>query len=59
MDAFPLPESAAEHLENLQQELEELGPSSLQDFVRNNPWQAVAIAAGAGLLLGVAIRKLS
>jgi ElaB/YqjD/DUF883 family membrane-anchored ribosome-binding protein len=24
-----------------------------EEFVRNNPWQAVGIAAGVGLLVGV------
>jgi len=28
-----------------------------QDFIENNPWQAVAIAAGIGFLLGVIIAR--
>jgi ElaB/YqjD/DUF883 family membrane-anchored ribosome-binding protein len=28
-----------------------------QDFIENNPWEAVAIAAGIGLLLGVIIAR--
>ena len=28
-----------------------------QDFIENNPWQAVAIAAGIGLLLGIIIAR--
>ena len=30
---------------------------SADDYVRENPWQAVAIAAGAGLLIGVLIAR--
>ena len=28
-----------------------------QDFIENNPWQSVAIAAGIGFLLGVIIAR--
>jgi ElaB/YqjD/DUF883 family membrane-anchored ribosome-binding protein len=28
-----------------------------QDFIENNPWQAVAIAAGVGFLLGVIVAR--
>jgi ElaB/YqjD/DUF883 family membrane-anchored ribosome-binding protein len=28
-----------------------------QDFIENNPWQSVAIAAGIGFLLGVIVAK--
>ena len=28
-----------------------------QDFIENNPWQAVAIAAAAGFLLGVLVAR--
>jgi ElaB/YqjD/DUF883 family membrane-anchored ribosome-binding protein len=28
-----------------------------QDFIQNNPWQSVAIAAGIGFLLGVVISR--
>ena len=28
-----------------------------QDFIQNNPWQSVAIAAGIGLLLGIVISR--
>ncbi len=28
-----------------------------QDFIENNPWQSVAIAAGIGLLLGVIVTR--
>ena len=28
-----------------------------QDFIQNNPWQSVAIAAGIGFLLGVALSR--
>jgi ElaB/YqjD/DUF883 family membrane-anchored ribosome-binding protein len=28
-----------------------------QDFIENNPWQSVAIAAGVGFLLGVIIAR--
>ena len=28
-----------------------------QDFIENNPWQAVAIAVGIGFLLGVVVAR--
>jgi ElaB/YqjD/DUF883 family membrane-anchored ribosome-binding protein len=28
-----------------------------QDFIENNPWQAVAIAVGIGFLLGVIVAR--
>jgi ElaB/YqjD/DUF883 family membrane-anchored ribosome-binding protein len=28
-----------------------------QDFIENNPWQSVAIAAGVGLLIGIIIAR--
>jgi ElaB/YqjD/DUF883 family membrane-anchored ribosome-binding protein len=28
-----------------------------QDFIENNPWQAVAIAVGVGFLLGVIVAR--
>ena len=28
-----------------------------QDFIENNPWQSVAIAAGVGFLLGIIIAR--
>jgi ElaB/YqjD/DUF883 family membrane-anchored ribosome-binding protein len=28
-----------------------------QDFIENNPWQAVALAAGIGFLLGVVLAR--
>jgi ElaB/YqjD/DUF883 family membrane-anchored ribosome-binding protein len=28
-----------------------------QDFIENNPWQSMAIAAGIGFLLGVAVAR--
>jgi ElaB/YqjD/DUF883 family membrane-anchored ribosome-binding protein len=28
-----------------------------QDFIENNPWQAVTIAAGVGLLVGLIIAR--
>ena len=28
-----------------------------QDFIENNPWEAVAIAVGAGFLLGVIVAR--
>jgi ElaB/YqjD/DUF883 family membrane-anchored ribosome-binding protein len=28
-----------------------------QDFIENNPWQSVAIAAGVGFLVGVIIAR--
>jgi ElaB/YqjD/DUF883 family membrane-anchored ribosome-binding protein len=31
--------------------------AATQDYVRKNPWQSVAIAAGAGLLIGLLLRR--
>jgi len=28
-----------------------------QEFIENNPWQSVAIAAGVGLLIGIIIAR--
>ncbi|MCE0496628.1 MAG: hypothetical protein LV481_01590 [Methylacidiphilales bacterium] len=28
-----------------------------QDFIQNNPWQSVAIAAGIGFLVGVVVSR--
>ena len=28
-----------------------------QDFIENNPWQSVAIAAGIGLLVGIIVAR--
>jgi len=28
-----------------------------QDFIENNPWQSVAIAAGVGFLVGVVVAR--
>ena len=28
-----------------------------QDFIENNPWEAVAIAAGIGLLVGIIVAR--
>jgi ElaB/YqjD/DUF883 family membrane-anchored ribosome-binding protein len=28
-----------------------------QDFIENNPWQSVAIAAGAGFLIGLIVAR--
>jgi ElaB/YqjD/DUF883 family membrane-anchored ribosome-binding protein len=28
-----------------------------QDFIQNNPWQSVAIAAGIGFLVGVVVAR--
>ena len=31
--------------------------TATQDYVKNNPWQSVGIAAGVGLLLGLLLRR--
>jgi ElaB/YqjD/DUF883 family membrane-anchored ribosome-binding protein len=28
-----------------------------QDFIQNNPWQSVALAAGVGFLIGVVVAR--
>ena len=28
-----------------------------QDFIQNNPWQSVALAAGVGFLIGIVIAR--
>jgi ElaB/YqjD/DUF883 family membrane-anchored ribosome-binding protein len=30
---------------------------STQDFIENNPWQSVAIAAGIGFLVGIVVAR--
>jgi ElaB/YqjD/DUF883 family membrane-anchored ribosome-binding protein len=50
--------AAREHLDDVQdgalhQAREWLG--SCEEYVRRNPWQAVGIAAGAGLLIGLLV----
>jgi ElaB/YqjD/DUF883 family membrane-anchored ribosome-binding protein len=33
------------------------GAGAAEDYVRDNPWQAVGIAAGLGLLIGLLIGR--
>ena len=49
---------AKERLRELQQAATETAQAAVQttdDYVRDNPWQAVGIAAGIGAVLGVVI----
>jgi ElaB/YqjD/DUF883 family membrane-anchored ribosome-binding protein len=53
-------DSARARLHSVQQSAVELGEDALHDtenYVRQNPWQAVGIAAGVGLILGVLISR--
>jgi ElaB/YqjD/DUF883 family membrane-anchored ribosome-binding protein len=45
-------EAAREHLEELEGRIKERA-TSVDEYVHENPWQAVGVAAGAGLVLGV------
>lgn len=45
-------DSAREHLEALEAQLKER-VASVDDYVHENPWQAVGIAAAAGVIVGV------
>ena len=66
-EALAVRERVSARLGKAKEELQALQDSALQsakaaahatdDFVHENPWQSVAIAAGAGLLLGVLISR--
>jgi ElaB/YqjD/DUF883 family membrane-anchored ribosome-binding protein len=66
-EAHAVRERVSARLGKAKEELQALQDSALQsakaaahatdDFVHENPWQSVAIAAGAGLLLGVLISR--
>ena len=52
--------AARERLSGLEEELLDRARDAARDtehYVRRNPWQAVGIAAGVGLLLGVLISR--
>lgn len=52
--------AARERLSGLEEELLDRARDAArdtEDYVRHNPWQAVGIAAGVGLLLGVLISR--
>jgi ElaB/YqjD/DUF883 family membrane-anchored ribosome-binding protein len=51
-------DSAREHLEKLEAELK-IQATSVDDFVHENPWQAIGVAAGAGVLTGVLVGALA
>jgi ElaB/YqjD/DUF883 family membrane-anchored ribosome-binding protein len=44
-------DAAREHLEELEGRIKERA-TSVDEYVHENPWQAVGVAAGAGLVLG-------
>jgi ElaB/YqjD/DUF883 family membrane-anchored ribosome-binding protein len=51
---FPMPETAAQKLDRISAELSsQPALKKAQDWVRANPWPAVAVATGTGLLFGV------
>jgi ElaB/YqjD/DUF883 family membrane-anchored ribosome-binding protein len=66
-EALAVRERVSARLNKAKEELQALQDSALQsakaaahatdDFVHENPWKSVAIAAGAGLLLGVLISR--
>lgn len=52
--------SAKEKLEDLHEELIERGREAVKatdDYVQDNPWKAVGIAAGVGLLIGLLVSR--
>lgn len=57
---FDLLETALVRAQEMQAAAIETGKEiaeSTDDFVRENPWQAVAISAGVGLLVGMLIAR--
>ena len=53
MDAhtFPVPENAAQELDHLEEELKnQPWVTKASDWIKANPWQAIAIAAGIAFL---------
>jgi ElaB/YqjD/DUF883 family membrane-anchored ribosome-binding protein len=46
-----------EHLEDLVLQRSKAAAKATDSYVRANPWQAVGIAAGVGLLLGLLLRR--
>jgi ElaB/YqjD/DUF883 family membrane-anchored ribosome-binding protein len=54
--------TARERLSSLEEEAREITREAVDtadDYVRNNPWQAIAIAAAAGLVLGALLSRRS
>ena len=52
--------SAKEKLEDLHQDLIEKGREAVKvtdDYVQENPWKAVGIAAGIGLVIGLLVSR--
>jgi ElaB/YqjD/DUF883 family membrane-anchored ribosome-binding protein len=50
-------EAAREHLEKLETNLKDRG-NAVDEYVHENPWQAIGVAAAAGVLVGaIAFRK--
>jgi len=47
-------EAAREHLEKLEAGIK-ANASSVDDYVHENPWQSIGVAAGAGVLTGVLV----
>ena len=52
--------SAKEKLEDLHEDLSEKGREAVNatdDYVQDNPWKAVGIAAGLGLVIGMLVSR--
>ena len=55
---FPLSQDVAEQLDELRDDLPE--PNAIdhvRDYIGNNPWQAIGIAAVVGLFCGIVSRR--
>jgi len=54
---FPLPEPETHKLDNVTEELRhQPAYQKAKDFVRANPWRAIGIAFGTGLMMGMIMR---
>jgi ElaB/YqjD/DUF883 family membrane-anchored ribosome-binding protein len=55
---FPIPETVAERLDKVEEELEHRRAHlKLHDYVKSNPWQVVSISALVGMVFGLCLRR--